>query len=315
LISSGLAIGLLLIVSFFPNNTRLWAALHGINPQNYFIVAEDSTGIAGITEANHQGTLLASGQAQANFPYLQVHALMGTIPALMHPHPEQVLIIGLGSGGTAHTIGVNPLTKQVEVIELIKAELTVLRQYAQTPVGQPLRALFQDPRYRFTANDGRKALSQMTRQFDIIETDAIYPWRSRAGMLYSQEFFQTVQSHLVPGGLFVEWNVGPEIEQTFRNVFPYVALLNLTQDLSVLVGSDRPIDFNREAVLTKLESPIVLDFLNQAEVDVAAIRRDVKAAKVQLFSHQKDGQPPAVNTDLFPRSEYYLNQPIIHLNG
>jgi spermidine synthase len=26
-------------------------------------------------------------------------------------------------------------------------------------------------------------------KFDIIEADAIQPWRSRAGMLYSQEFF------------------------------------------------------------------------------------------------------------------------------
>ncbi len=310
LITTGLAIGLLGIALFFPNNTRLWAAFHGINPKHYFIVAEDSTGIAAITEANQQGILLASGQAQANFPYLQVHALLGSIPPLLHPNPAQVLIIGLGSGGTAHTIGVNPATQQVEVIELLQAELTVLRQYAQTAVGRPLRYLFQDPRYRFVVNDGRQALSHIDRQFDIIETDAIHPWRSRAGMLYSQEFFQMVQSHLAPGGLFVEWNVGPQIEQTLRHVFPYVASLNLGHDLYTLIGSDHPIDFNREALLTKLELPSVVDFLEKAEVNVAAIRQDIKAASVTLFSHQKDGQPPAANTDLFPQSEYYLNQPL-----
>ncbi len=307
-ISGGLAVVLAAIVVAFPNNTRLWSALHGIQPQQYFIAAEDSTGVAAVTEANHHGTLLASGQAQANFPYLHVHALLGSLPALIHPHPDQVMIIGLGSGGTAHTIGVNPLTRSVQVIELLGAELNVLREYAKTSVGQPLRFLFQDPRYQFIVGDGRRELTRSQSQFDIIETDAIYPWRSRAGMLYSQEFFQEVQSHLAPGGIFVEWNVGSGVEQTFRNVFPYVTQLSMSGGLYVLMGSDRPVNFNQQDLLNQLNSPAILGFLGKAGVDVSAIRQDVTTAGVQTYSHAVDGQPEPVNTDLFPRSEYYLNQ-------
>ncbi|HEY9626965.1 MAG TPA: fused MFS/spermidine synthase [Coleofasciculaceae cyanobacterium] len=307
-ISSGLAVVLMAIVVAFPSNTRLWSALHGIQPQQYFITAEDSTGVAAVTEANHQGTLLASGQAQANFPYLPVHALLGSLPALIHPHPVQVMIIGLGSGGTAHTIGVNPLTQSVQVIELLGAELNVLREYAKTAVGQPLRFLFHDPRYQFIVGDGRRELTRSKGQFDIIETDAIYPWRSRAGMLYSQEFFQEVQSHLAPGGIFVEWNVGSGVEQTFRNVFPYVTQLSMSGGLYMLMGSDRPVNFNRPNLLNQFNSPAVLSFLDKAGVDVPAIRQAVATADVQMYSHAKDGQPEPINTDLFPRSEYYLNQ-------
>jgi spermidine synthase len=313
-LAGGLAIALALIAAFFPNNTHLWAALHGIPAQQYFLVAEDATGVAAVTETHQtetirHGTLLASGQAQANFPYLHVHALLGSIPALLHPHPAQVMIIGLGSGGTAHTIGINPLTESVQVVELLGAELNILKAYAKMPLGQPLSVLFQDPRYQFRVGDGRQALLLSDRQFDIIETDAIYPWRSRAGLLYSQEFFQAVQAHLAPGGFFVEWNTAPEVEQTFRSVFPYVTQLSMSQGLYVLIGSDRAVDFNRQDLLNKLETSAVTQFLGKAGVDVEAIRQDVKTASVQTYSHLKDGQPSPVNTDLFPRSEYYLNHP------
>lgn len=309
---AGLTIGLTATLAMlaigFPNNTQLWAALHGVQPGSYFIVDEDSTGVAAITEANQQGTLFASGQAQASFPYLPIHALLGSLPALIHPDPVETMIIGLGSGGTAHTAGINPSTQQIQVIELLGSELTVLRQYAKTPVGRPLNALFQDPRYQFTVGDGRRELALTDRRFDIIEADAIYPWRSRAGMLYSQEFFQEVQTHLKPGGIFVEWNAGLGVEQTFRSVFPYVTQLATNGDLYLLMGSDRPIELNRETVLTQLNTPDVINFLIKAEVDVEAIRQAIRMAHLQTYSHDKDGRPEPFNTDLFPRSEYYLNQ-------
>jgi spermidine synthase len=300
-------LGLVLVAILFPSNQKLWAGLHSIKPGQYFIVAEDSTGIAAITETNRQGTLLASGQAQARFPYMTVHALMGTIPVLLHPHPSQVMIIGLGSGGTPHTVGTNPLTRQVRVVELLGAELSVLREYAKTELGRPLHFLFQDPRYQFVVGDGRRELALADRQFDIIEADAINPWRSRAGMLYSQEFFQSVQSHLAPGGISVQWNVGPKTAQTYRNVFPYVTQLDMSGQLSFFLGSDRPIDFDRAKLLTQLDSTTVSSFLAQAGVDIEALRADIKTARVHFYSHAKDGQPQAANTDLFPRSEYYLN--------
>jgi spermidine synthase len=185
--------------------------------------------------------------------------------------------------------------------------LPVLRQYAKTSLGKPLRFLFQDPRYTFIVGDGRRELVFAKQRFDIIEADAIQPWRSRSGMLYSQEFFQEVQSCLRPGGISVQWNVNQAAEQTFRNVFPYVIKLDLRGDLSFLVGSDRRIDFNPETLLTKLETSAVINFLTQAEVNIEALRADIRAARVSMYSHAQQGQPHPINTDLFPRSEYYLN--------
>lgn len=300
----------LITVVVFPNNNNLWAALQGIKPDSYFIVAEDSTSVAAITEKNHQGKLFANGQVQANFPYMHIHGLLGSIPALLHPQPTNVMIIGLGSGGTPHSMGVNPATEEIKIVELLGAELTVLKEYAQTEVGRPLKNLLVDHRYQIIVGDGRRELALNDRQFDIIEADAIQPWRSRAGMLYSQEFFREVQSKLKPGGFFVEWDVGSGTGDTMLSVFPHVTRVGLGEqkNLWILIGSDRPVKFERARLLAKLNLPTVIDFMeNSVGINVAKVRRDVREAQVQKYSQSKDHIPKRVNTDLFPRGEYYLN--------
>ena len=291
----------------FPNNKSLWAALHTVDPQAYFQVVEDSTSVAAIAETNDRGKLLASGQVQANFPYLHIHGLLGSTPALLHPNPEKIMIIGLGSGGTPHTVGVNPLTQKIKIIELLGAELPVLQQYAQRPAGKALKHLFQDPRYEIIVGDGRRELTMSQEKFDIIEADAIQPWRSRAGMLYSQEFFQQVQAHLKPGGFFVQWDVGAGAQQTMQSVFPYVVKVGMAGNLWILIGGNDPISFDKKQLLQRLAQPQVINFLQQAQIDPNKVRQDVRQAYVRQFAPQAK-KPQPYNSDLFPRGEYYLNQ-------
>ncbi|MGB3402092.1 MAG: fused MFS/spermidine synthase [Microcoleaceae cyanobacterium] len=307
--ASILTVILVITLIIFPNNTQLWAALQAVDKEAYFIVAEDSTSVAAIAETDGKGMLFASGQVQANFPYMHVHGLLGSVPALLHPEPTNIMIIGLGSGGTPHTIGVNPKTNKVKVVELLGAELPVLTEYSKTQLGKPLQYLLQNPLYEIVVGDGRRELVLTEEKFDIIEADAIQPWRSRAGMLYSQEFFREVRTKLKPGGFFVEWNVGAGTRETMQSVFPYVANIGFGNKLWILVGSDSPIEFNKSKIIAKLNLPHVINFLATAGIDITKIREDVKAASVTLYSQAKDGIPPQkqINTDLFPRGEYYLN--------
>ena len=308
LLTTVLIIISVVVIILFPNNNRLWAALHAVDPQAYFQVAEDSTSVAAIVETDGRGKLLASGQVQANFPYLHIHGLLGSTPALLHPNPERVMIIGLGSGGTPHTIGVNPETKKIKIIELLGAELPVLQKYSQRPAGEPLQYLFSDPRYEIIVGDGRRELIISEEKFDIIEADAIQPWRSRAGMLYSQEFFQEVRERLKPKGFFVQWDVGSGAQQTMRSVFPYVTKVGMAGNLWILIGSENPVPFDKELLLQRLQQPQVISFLEQAGFNLDRMRRDVRQAYVQMFGNEDGNKPEPFNTDLFPRGEYYLNR-------
>ncbi len=90
-------------------------------------------------------------------------------------------------------------------------------------------------------------------------------------------------------------------------VFPYVTSVGIGENLWILIGSDRPVEFDKQKLLTKLDLPQVIDFLDKAGIEVTRVRQDVKAAKVKQYSQAKDGIPQQINTDLFPRGEYYLN--------
>ena len=127
-------------------------------------------------------------------------------------------------------------------------------------------------------------------------------------MLYSQEFFQEVQSRLKPGGFFVQWDVASGAQQTMQSVFPYVMRVGMAGNLWVLIGSEQPVTFNKELLIERLQQPQVVNFLKQAGFDLDRMRQDVKQAHVQMFSSKNDNKPEPFNTDLFPRGEYYLNR-------
>jgi spermidine synthase len=78
-------------------------------------------------------------------------------------------------------------------------------------------------------------------------------------------------------------------------------------DLWILMGSDRPIAFDKELLLQRLEQPQVVNFLKQAQIDPVKVKQDVRQAYVRQFKPQAK-KPRPYNTDLFPRGEYYLNQ-------
>ena len=114
---------------------------------------------------------------------------MGSV-VLCSIRPKRILVIGIGSGGTPYNAGVNPQTEYVLAVEIVGSVLPTLKAYAQETGGQPLRPFLADPRYEMVVGDGRRELALSETRFDVIEADAIYPWRSHAGLLYSKEFFE-----------------------------------------------------------------------------------------------------------------------------
>ena len=101
--------------------------------------------------------------------------------------------------------------------------------------------------------------------------------------------------------------MGAGAKKTMQSVFPYVTRVGMAGNLWILIGSDRPVSFDKELLLERLEDPQVVSFLEEAEIDPVKVRRDVRQAHVKQFTSQ-DPKPQPYNTDLFPKGEYYLNR-------
>ncbi len=301
--AGGMGAALLLGTLLFPRSEKLWADLHGAQPEDLFLVAEDSTGVAALRQSpGGPAIVFANGQSQATIPFLSGHGLLGALPALVHPQPQRVLIIGIGSAGTPYAAGVSSLTQEITAVEIIGAELAMLQQYRDLPGGEPVAHFFADARYEIVIGDGRRVLNLAERPFDIIQADAIRPTGSHSGLLYSREFFTAVSRQLAPGGIMSQWRPTERVEATFVSVFPYVVKVGNF----VLLGSNDPIPYDAEEVLARLLSPEVEAYMRRGSYNVHEISPWIQAPPV-FWTPETPRPNHSINTDLHPRDEYYLN--------
>ncbi len=306
--SAGYGVVLLALVALAPSNADFWSRLHRQSASHAGHVAEDRSGVAYMrvepsSDGIERGRMFIGGFSQSHVPFLQIHLFLGAIGPLLHPEPQEVLVIGVGSGGTPYAAGVNPATRSVTAIELVRPVYEVLRHYILSRPDSIVARLFSDPRYHLVAGDGRHEIFAKGGRYDVIQSDAIMPETSNSGVLYSREFFELVRAALKPGGYYVLWAPTQRTVDTFAEVFPHVVHL---RPVSVLVGSVSPVAFDPEALAAKLNDPAIRRYLTDAGADFGRMQAMV-ADQPRRWS-QTDSRPvKETNTDLFPRDEYYLN--------
>ena len=228
--------------------------------------------------------------------------LLGAVGPLVHPAPREVLVIGVGSGGTPWAAGVNPVSQEIRAVELVAPVLTALEAVGRRHPGTPMHRLFTDPRFRVEYGDGRRIVARDTRLYDVIEADAILSEASQSGMMYSEQFLTQVRARLATGGLYVQWAPTPRSVETFAAVFPHVVML---RPIGIMIGSNQPIPFDRDRLLARLAEPAVAAHLTLGRAgccDWAAMVQD--APRVWTPGEARTHAPLS---DLFPRDEFYLN--------
>ncbi|MEN8261654.1 MAG: fused MFS/spermidine synthase, partial [Pseudomonadota bacterium] len=157
----------------------------------------------------------------------ELEQLQGYLPVLLHPAPETVYMLGLGTGITAGATLKFPIKKLV-VTELLADVVTASDKY----FGRYTNDLFFDPRAKVVIEDGRNYLQGTSETFDVITGDLFVPWKAGAGSLYTLEHFRSVARRLNERGVFVQWLPAYQLSQhefaviarTMLEVFPQVTV-------------------------------------------------------------------------------------------
>jgi hypothetical protein len=313
----GLASAAAIVV--LPGNAALWSRLHAEQPGHRIAWAEDRSGVAffrddgplrpraeGATEPDPHGPFFIQGFAQGRIPFLPIHQFLGAVGPLIHPKPERLLAIGIGSGGTPWAAGVTPETRSIRAIELVGPVITALEELGERHPRGPIAEMFRNPRWQLEYGDGRRALSRGEARYDVIQADAILPEGSHSGLLYSKEFLEAVRGRLAPGGIYVQWGPTRRSVETFAAVFPHTLLL---MPGSVLLGSDSPIPYDPRALAARFADPSVQAHLargNPGYRDYASF-----FSRPALGWNPGGQRPQASLTDVFPRDEFYLNNGVV----
>lgn len=296
---AGLGALLVAAAAVLPSNAALWSLLHGWERKDA-LLAEDASGVSAILSegGGQRYRLSVNGKGNSHLPFGSAHSYLGALPVLMHRAPEDVALIGLGSGDTAWAAACRRETRSVTVFELLRSQPPLLHELLGRYPYEPLRRLLGDPRLRLVLDDGRSGIEHEGRLYDMIEADALRPRSAGSGNLYSVEFFEACARRLKKRGLVCTWAPTPRVYASFCRVFKHVIELPAAGE-PILVGSPWPIPFERGEWRARIESPEVSEYLGpQLAQELVAIIRGARPADPGAQPQQ------GLNRDLFPRDEF-----------
>lgn len=201
--------------------------------KTFLYLAEGATASVAVTE-NRVGAkqFHIAGKVEASDMDIdmRLERMLGHVPALMHPRPRKILIVGNGAGVTAGALSIHPQVERIVICEIERVVPASARQF----FAKENHHVLDDPRTEVVFDDARHFLMTTKEKFDIITSDPIHPWVRGAATLYSLEYLELVRDHLEPGGIVTQWiplyetnvrSVKSELG-TFAKVFPDTTLWN-----------------------------------------------------------------------------------------
>jgi len=125
--------------------------------------------------------------------------------------------------------------------------------------------VYHNPRTHIVYDDARHYLLTTTEKFDVIASDPLDVFVKGTAALYSKEYFESIKSHLNPGGMFTLYVPLYETDEptikselaTFFEAFPYGTIWANTRDGlgydMVFMGQMEPLRINLDEVQQRLD--------------------------------------------------------------
>jgi spermidine synthase len=206
-----------------------------------------------------------SGKVEASSePYdMRLQRMLGHMPALLHPKPAAVLVVGFGAGVTAGSFVLHPDVRRIVICEMEPLIPPIATQYFR----KENYDVMHDPRVQIVYDDARHFVGTTREKFDIITSDPIHPWVKGSATLYSKEYFELVKKHLNPGGIVTQWvplyesdsNTVKSELATFFDVFPNGTLWGNDNAGggydTVLLGQAEPARIDLDQLQQRLDRP------------------------------------------------------------
>jgi spermidine synthase len=286
----------LLVLAVFPSNDRLWKRLHGVTvdePPSF--IGEDASAVSVIVPGvEWRWRVAVNGLPHSWLPYEGIHTLLGALPAVIHPAPVDIAVVGLGSGETAWAASCRPETRLLRVYEIAASQPRLLRGVSVVAPFPGLVELLSDPRLTIEPADGRRALAREEVLYDIVQVDAMFRTSAGSGNLCSVEFFRLCASRLKPGGLVCAQKPSRRVGLTFAEALPYALDFG-----NIVVGSNDPLPVDPAAWEARLRQPEVARRFGPETIEGICIRlHEARPAR------RNPAARVGLNRDLFPRDEF-----------
>ena len=197
----------------------------------------------GKDEKHIMQTLMTNGVFQGDDLWeVERQKAFAQVPLLHQTKRDATLVIGYGTGNTAHTLHAAGFS-HIDIVELSPDIVTIADRHLADINGK----VSQQPNVRMYYTDGRNYLLTQDKRYDLISTNITGVWLASAANLYNQEFYQLAKERLQEDGVLQQWvqihHMRPmdllyilnTVHQEFRHVWLYIV-----EGQGILVASNAP---------------------------------------------------------------------------
>jgi predicted membrane-bound spermidine synthase len=124
--------------------------------------------------------------------------IVGALSTIFSPRTDDALVLGVGSGATAGTVGLLfDRTDAVEINATVLANLDRMAEYNFRLEHMPSVTLIHD--------DGIRFIKTTPKRYSLILNTVTSPLYFSSSKLYTTDFYETVASRLRPDGVYTTW--------------------------------------------------------------------------------------------------------------
>jgi spermidine synthase len=196
---------------------------------------------------NGQRILRVNGAGEVPTDHLSVQnfRLLGNLPLLLHPEPEEVLVIAFGGGITLAAVELHR-PRRIDCVEIASGVLDAAPYFED--FNNRIFERLDRAGIELVIDDGRNHVLRTDRRYDVIISDATHPATADSWVLYTEQFYRLSRRRLSEGGIFAQWlplhGLAEEdfrmILRTFSAAFPHASLW-VTKSYSVMLGTSDPL--------------------------------------------------------------------------
>jgi spermidine synthase len=272
------------------------------------IVLRDNTATIVATGTGRYRQLLVNGQGITGL--VPATKFMAHLPlAFLDRPPKDTLAVCFGMGTTYRSLlswGI-PVT----AVELVPS---VPRVFGFFHADGP--ELLRSPLSSVVIDDGRRYLERTPAQYDVITIDPPPPVEAAgSSLLYSKEFYATIDRRLRPGGILQQWLpygdtvVQASVARALKESFPYVRVFHSVEGAGFhFLASNQPLPDRTPAELAGRLSPRAAADLVEwgpeptPELEFASVLHKELSLDQMIAQAPKS---PALQDDR-PENEYYI---------